>query len=118
MTIGAGHAPLDGSATTNRLAYMVTVNASDAANGTLPIHMHAIWRWDLGEGDRAVGITMPAVMQKNLPFVGTGWGGVVSTARDHFVVTAVGPSCSARLVKLFCDMADIVFPPALRHKKN
>src|SRR5260370_17480688 len=91
MTIGAGHAPLDGSATTNRLAYMVTVNASDAANGTLPIHMHAIWRWDLGEGDRAVGITMPAVMQNDLPFVGTGWGVVVSTATHPFFFTAGGP---------------------------
>src|SRR5260370_31132016 len=84
MTIGAGHAPLDGSATTNRLAYMVTVNASDAANGTLPIHMHSILRGDLGEGDRAVGITMPTVMPNHLPFEAKGAGGVHRKGNDNF----------------------------------
>jgi hypothetical protein len=107
MTIGVGHAPLDGSPHNNQFSYMVTVNAEDAANGNLPIHMHAIWKWDLGEGDRPVGVTMPAVMQNDLPFTGAGWGVVASTANDHFVLTAVGPQDPPSLITMSWDMANI-----------
>ena len=74
MTIGVGHAPLDGSPHNNQFSYMATVNADDAANGKLPIHMHAIWHWDLGEGDRAVGVTMPAINAKRLAIRRSGMG--------------------------------------------
>jgi hypothetical protein len=111
MTIGVGHVPLDGSPHTDHLAYMVTVNADDAANGTLPIHTHAIWHWDLGEGDRAVNIAMPAIMQDDLPSLGPGWGVVASTASDHFILTAVGPTNPPHLVTLVWDMDDIEGAP-------
>lgn len=116
MTIGAGHAPLDGSSHTNKIAYMVTVNAKDAADGTLPIHMHAIWDWDLGEGDRAVRIAMPAVMQNDLPVGGAGWGVVASTASNHLILTAVGPTDPPALVTLSWDMPNIEGAPGWPQK--
>jgi hypothetical protein len=112
MTTGAGHAPLDGSEHTNHRAYMVTVNADDAANGTLPIHMHATWHWDLGEGDRAEGVAMPAVMVNDLaPGPAAGLGFVVSTASDHFILTAVSPKDPPALTAMSWDMADIEEAP-------
>ena len=112
MTIGTGHAPLDGSPHTNQRAYMVTANADEAASGKLPIHLHATWHWRLGEGDRAVGVTMPAVMLNDLPSpLGAGWGFVGSTASDHFILTAVSPQDPPTLIAISWDMPDIEGAP-------
>jgi hypothetical protein len=118
MTIGSSHATLDGLSHINPIAYMVTVNAHDAANGTQPIHTHAVWHWKLGEGDRAEGITMPAVMQNDLPSKGAGWGVVVSTVNDHFVLTGISPHDPPQLVTFSWDMPNIAGAPNWTQKES
>ena len=108
LTIGVGHGPLDGSAHTHLFTWMVVLNAHDVANGGSPIRMRGFAGWDLGEGDRAVGVSMPAVMNNDLPgLLGTGWGLVANTASDHIILTGVSPLDPPGLMALDWDMPDI-----------
>jgi len=108
LTIGVGHAPLDGSAHTHLFTWMVVLNAGDVANGASPIRKRGFAGWDLGEGDRAVGVSMPAVMNNDLPgLLGTGWGLVANTASDHIILTEVSPADPPALVAMVWDMPDI-----------
>ena len=108
LTIGVGHAPLDGSAHTHLFTWMVVLNADDVANGASPIRKRAFAGWDLGEGDRAVGVSMPAVMNNDLPgLLATGWGLVANTASDHIILTGVSPFDPPVLLAMDWDMPDI-----------
>jgi hypothetical protein len=60
---------------------MVVLNADDVANGASPIRMRGFAGWDLGEGDRAVGVSMPVVMNNDLPGCSERVGGWLPTRR-------------------------------------
>ena len=114
LTIGVGHAPLDGSAHTHLFTWLVVLNADDVANGVSAssIRKRAFAGWDLGEGDRAVGVSMPAVMDNDLPGpLAAGWGLVANTASDHIILTGVSPADPPGLVTMNWDMPDIESAP-------
>jgi hypothetical protein len=62
---------------------MVVLNADDVATA-----IPSAWlrRLGPGRGDRAVGVSIPVVMNNDLPgLLGTGWGLVANTASDHII---------------------------------
>jgi hypothetical protein len=119
LTIGVGHAPLDGSDHTPLASFMVVLNADDLAHAHPSIRKHAFAGLDLGEGDRAVGVSMPIVMNNDLPgFVASGWGMVANTASDHFIVTEVSPQDPPEFIVLDYDMPDIESAPDWPQKHN
>jgi hypothetical protein len=112
LTIGVGHAPLDGSAHHPLFTWMIVLNAGDVANGVSPIRKRAFAGWDLGEGDRTVGVSMPAVMNNDLPgLLSSGWGLVANTASDHIILTGVSPEDPPVLLTMNWDMPDIQGAP-------
>jgi hypothetical protein len=114
LTIGVGHAPLDGSAHTPLFTWMVVLNAHDVADGVSAssIRKRAFAGWDLGEGDRTVGVSMPAVMNNDLPgLLAAGWGLVANTASDHIILTGVSPADPPALLTMNWDMPDIEGAP-------
>jgi hypothetical protein len=112
LTIGVGHGPLDDSTHTHLFTWMVVLNADDVANGVSPIRKRGFAGWDLGEGDRAIGLSLPAVMNNDLPgLLGAGWGLVANTASDHIILTGVSPADPPALLAMNWDMPDIEHPP-------
>ena len=114
LTIGVGHGPLDDSTHTHLFTWMVVLNADDVADGVAAssIRKRGFAGWDLGEGDRAVGVSMPAVMNNDLPgLLATGWGLVANTASDHIILTGVSPADPPALVAMDWDMPDIEDAP-------
>jgi hypothetical protein len=111
MTAGVGHAPLDGSDHTKLFSFMVVMNADDVVNGNSPIRIHRFAGWDLGDGDRPIGVALPVVMENDLPLGGKGWGVVASTVNDRFVLTAVGPTDPPQLAAMSWDMPDMQAAP-------
>jgi len=115
MTAGVGHAPLDASEHTKLFSFMVVMNADDVANGNSPIRMRSFAGWDLGDGDRPIGVALPVVMENDLPLggplVGKGWGVVASTVDSRFVLTAVGPTDPPELHAMSWDMPDMQGAP-------
>jgi len=119
LTIGVGHAPLDGSDHTPLFTWMVVLNAGDVANGVSPMRRRGFAGWDLGEGDRAIGVSMPVVMNNDLPGpLGSGWGLVANTASDHMILTEVSPLDPPGLVAWVWDMPDIESAPDWPQKQT
>jgi hypothetical protein len=119
LTVGVGHAPLDGSDHIHLFTWMVVINANDVANGASTIRKRGFAGWDLGEGDRAIGVSLPVVMNNDLPgLLGSGWGLVANTASDHIILTEVSPFDPPKLVALDWDMPDIEGAPDWPQKQS
>lgn len=118
ITSHVAHEPLDGSSGTALFGYLVTLNADAAASGSSSVNGHAFWNWSLADEGTATFVTMPVVMENDLPLAGAGWGVIASAANNHLALTGVSPANPPTLVSMSWDIPDMQGAPTWPQKGN
>jgi hypothetical protein len=116
MTDHVNHYSVENGDNKALYGYMVIVNADDAASSNHAVQGYAFWKWDLGNGDHAPGVTMPVVMHNDLPGVGSGTGFIATTLKDRFILTTVGPADPPQLGAIWWDVPDMHHAPGWKQK--